>query len=62
MSLIFLAKLVSFAAVLNLSPADIGRRTKLSAHDIQTLLQTVSRAVYKNPSATGIILFVVKLV
>ncbi|XP_071789237.1 DNA repair protein XRCC3-like [Asterias amurensis] len=51
------AKLASFAAVLNLSPADIGRRTKLSAHDIQTLLQTVSRAVYKNPSATALAVY-----
>ena len=47
------AKLTSFSNVLSLSSADLERRTKLPTNDVRTLLQTVSREVYKNPVATG---------
>ncbi|XP_022108570.1 DNA repair protein XRCC3-like [Acanthaster planci] len=51
------ANLVSFPAILNLSSADVERRTKLSANDVRILLQTISRRVFKNPSATALELY-----
>ncbi|XP_038077515.1 DNA repair protein XRCC3-like [Patiria miniata] len=47
----------SFSTILSLSSADLGRRTKLPANDVRTLLHTVSEKVYTNPSATALELY-----
>eukprot|EP00057_Strongylocentrotus_purpuratus_P033203 XP_790563.2 PREDICTED: DNA repair protein XRCC3 [Strongylocentrotus purpuratus] len=51
------ANLRSFESVLHLSPADLGRCTKLSSRDVSIILKAVSEEVYKIKNITALTLF-----